>query len=560
MTSLLATDGGTLHARPAPPVNRSLRCGLVALIVFGTLLRVWQFSANNALWLDELAIARNVIERSTVSLLTSPLDFDQSAPKGFLATEKLAVAVGGPHELALRAWPLVASIASLVLLAMLAVRILDALGAMVAVAGLAFAIPLIMQAAEVKQYSSDVTVALVLMLLALPRAIRRPRDEILAGVSGAVAIWFSQPAVLVAGALALIVAHRAWRCHAKRRPLEGVWLVALWLASASIAALSAMQSMTPDTTRFMQQFWIGGFPPEDVAQAIATWWPWPAIYELFGSGAPGFRNTLGYPLPMVYAVLSLLGLVMLVLRRHDGWVVVLPVLVTIAAAAARQYPFRDRLILFLLPSFFIGLGVAVSTLHERVTQRHLAIAVAITAVVCAGLLTPPITSRPPYTIEDVKPVMSALQAGRMPSDAIYVHANAASAFTYYAPRYGMVPTSFTIGSCHFVDGRAFLRELDQFRGLPRVWVVVTHIIPALAGERLDLLGYLDAIGQRRTSITVPSTRAGPSLPAESILYDLSDSERLQRTTAATFQLQGTYARTERACHEGPISMVFGRAR
>ena len=107
-------------------------------------------------------------------------------------------------------------------------------------------------------------------------------------------------------------------------------------------------------------------------------------------------------------------------------------------------------------------------------------------------------------------------------------------------------------------GRAFLRELDELRGLPRVWVVLTHIIPPLAGERLDLLGYLDAIGQRRMAITVPSTRPGPPLPTEGILYDLSDSQRLQRTTAATFQLQGTYARTERACNEGPISMVFGR--
>jgi uncharacterized protein (TIGR03382 family) len=331
------------------------------------------------------------------------------------------------------------------------------------------------------------------------------------------------------------------------------------MASAGLAALVAMQSMTPDTQRYMQQFWSGGFPPNDVAQILVTCWPWPAIHELFGSGAPGFRNTLGYPAPMVYALLSLLGLAMLVRRRRDGWVVVLPVLITIAAAAARQYPFRDRLILFLLPNLFIGLGLAVSALHHRAKQLHPSIAVTMAAAVCAGLLTPLIRSRPPFTMEDIKPVMAALQVARTPSDAIYVHANAAAAFTYYAPRYGMAPASFAIGSCHFADGRAFLRELDRFRGLPRVWVVVTHIIPPLAGERLDLLGYLDAIGRRRTVIAVPSTRPGPSLPAEGILYDLSDPERLERTTAAMFQLQGTYARTQRNCNEGPISMVFERA-
>jgi hypothetical protein len=91
-----------------------------------------------------------------------------------------------------------------------------------------------------------------------------------------------------------------------------------------------------------------------------------------------------------------------------------------------------------------------------------------------------------------------------------------------------------------------------------VWIVLTHIIPPLAGQRLDLLGYLDAIGHRQTAITVPSRRPlDPPLPAEAILYDLSDRERLRQMTAAAFPLQGAYTRTARACTEGPISMVFG---
>ena len=70
-----------------------------------------------------------------------------------------------------------------------------------------------------------------------------------------------------------------------------------------------------------------------------------------------------------------------------------------------------------------------------------------------------------------------------------------------------------------------------------MWIVLTHIIPPLAGQRLDLLGYLDAIGRRQTAITVPSSRPlDPPLPAEAILYDFSDGERLQ----------------------GPIAMSFGR--
>jgi hypothetical protein len=193
------TDGAA--ARPPAAAGRTLVIALAAVVACGVLLRLWQFGADAALWLDEIAIARNVLERPLASLLSSPLDYDQSAPKGFLAAEKLTVSVGGPGELALRAWPLASSIAALALMAVLAVRMLDGLGAVVAVAGLALATPLITQATEVKQYSSDVAAALVLMLLASPPARGGRRFDVLAGIGGAVAIWFSQPAVLLADAM-----------------------------------------------------------------------------------------------------------------------------------------------------------------------------------------------------------------------------------------------------------------------------------------------------------------------------------------------------------------------
>src|SRR5262245_23833406 len=443
-------DGDSFPTQHVAQVSPRLRLGLILLIGCGVLLRVWQFSANSALWLDEIAIARNVVERPAVLLLTSPLDYQQSAPKGFLAAEKFAVAIGGPGELALRAWPLATSIAALFLMSVLAIAVLDGHGAIVAVAGLAFATPLITQAGEVKQYSSDVAVALVLMLLALPRAHRSRRFDVLAGVAGAVAIWFSQPAALVALAMVLVLGQQAWTLRADRQQrLTGAWRAALWSASAAIATLVAIRSMTPATRAYMQQYWGGGFPPPDFVEALRSWWPWPAVYELFGAGAPGFRNTLDYFSPAIYALLSALGLVLLVRRASAGWVVTVPVLVTIAAAAAGQYPFRDRVILFLLPSFFIGLGCAVSALHQRIAHIHSALAVTVTAILLAGLLTPLVRSLPPYTMEDMKPIMAAMQVAHARKDAIYVHANAASAFTYYVPRYGIPPTAFALGGCHF---------------------------------------------------------------------------------------------------------------
>ena len=57
----------------------------------GAGLRAWQYAAGTSLWLDELAVAQNVVSRPIGELLLRPLVWDQVAPTGFLLAEKLAV-------------------------------------------------------------------------------------------------------------------------------------------------------------------------------------------------------------------------------------------------------------------------------------------------------------------------------------------------------------------------------------------------------------------------------------------------------------------------------------
>src|SRR5437764_15089601 len=73
------------------------RISVGAILAAGIGLRVWQYSANSSLWVDEAALARNVIDRSVVELF-APLDHGQVAPWGFLLLEKLAVWIFGNNE------------------------------------------------------------------------------------------------------------------------------------------------------------------------------------------------------------------------------------------------------------------------------------------------------------------------------------------------------------------------------------------------------------------------------------------------------------------------------
>jgi hypothetical protein len=545
---------GTLDDTPPLGSARRSRAIVLVLVTAGLLLRTWQYSADIGLWLDEIAVARNVLERPLARLLFEPLDYDQTAPKGFLLAEFAATRLAGASEYALRFWPWLASMASVGLFWRLATRVLPGPGGMVALLCFAVAAPLIRQAGELKQYSTDLAVALLLMLLALPTTVPRRRDAT-AGVLGAMAIWFSQPAALMAGALAGVLVLETFGRHGWQGLRNCRWRVGLWATSAGLAAGAALATMTPETSGYMKRYWAGGFPPLSLAAFVQSGWPWVPLREMFGDGVPAFQNTLFYPVAWLYTGLSVVGLALLTGRGRAGWVVVAPVVVTAAAAAAQQYPFRDRVILFLLPSLLLGFGAAVERAFRKLSQVHRLVAVAAAVPLLAGVAVPIIRTPPPYNFGDIKPVMSAVHDAATPATAIYVHANAGTPFEYYAPRLGIGKAAYDLGTCHFPsrDGRDFLAELDRYRGAADLWVVIAHMTPGVIGQRGDLLRYLDTIGTRRRSVTVPSRMmGGDRLPAEAFQYDLSDRRRLGAASADTFELRGSYTRPRQTCEEGPI--------
>ena len=105
----------TVDARPLARDRRTItrRQVTLALIAVGIILRVVAYAADPTLWLDEILLARNIIDLPLGALLTEPLGLDQVAPRGFLVIERLAVLAFGPGELALRLFPfrLIGSIA-----------------------------------------------------------------------------------------------------------------------------------------------------------------------------------------------------------------------------------------------------------------------------------------------------------------------------------------------------------------------------------------------------------------------------------------------------------------
>ena len=233
-------------------------------------------------------------------------------------------------------------------------------------------------------------------------------------------------------------------------------------------------------------------------------------------------------------LIALIGVVA-VWHRSRGLALLLltPFALAIVAAIVQQYPFRGRLILYLVPGALLAVAAGAEWLRMFAsTHAHVSLGSAI--MLAIGI--PPALAigraLPPYENEQNRVVLAYLEKHRKPGDSIYTFPLSRVAMLYYGPRYGVQAGDFAFGNCDREDTRAYLRDVDRFRGVSRLWVLSVGIrafrtaIPAVRG-------YLGTIGERRDSLSLPSFAYG-HVSLE--LFDLSDLQRLGTASAATFKV------------------------
>ena len=482
-------------------------------------MRLWQYLAHNSLWLDEAALARNIIDRPVAALFEG-LDYVQTAPVGFLLVEKALITLFGTSELVLRAFPLFCSLLALPLFWSLAKRVLSGWSATFAVGLFSLGIPFIYFASQVKQYSSDVFFAILVLYGAIE--IRRrgvtPMRALRLGAAGAAAAWFSQPVVFVLagtglGLLIVVGLERDWRAA---RTFLVTWT--LWGASAIGAAMFALHTVTPADQAYFRWFWDEGFMPWPPASVSDAFWVLKKITWAFGSFGEGMHRLTGglnYRWSWLFTAVLLVGLVALLKRHRDAALfVILPLALAAGLSAAHVYPFTARLFAFLLPALLLATAAGVDWLVDVVPERFAFATPVILAVMGGAPLYAAATALPPSWLQPLRPIMEAIQARREPGDSIWVYYLGGHSFYYYANRLGVSLDRVIVGRCPY-ESRDMLREIDQFRGRRRVWVVFSHAQPSGAVP----LDYLDRIGRRLEVLHRPGSGGQPLDAAYAALYE-----------------------------------------
>ena len=114
---------------------------------------------------------------------------------------------------------------------------------------------------------------------------------------------------------------------------------------------------------------------------------------------------------------------------------------------------------------------------------------------------------------------------------MFVYPYEIEAVERYGAEYGLRPDDYEFGRCSKNDRRVFLRDVDRYRGRPRVWFIAGGV-PPYQPSRQTVERYLSTIGTPRASIVIPGER--PIAPVSAILFDLSDPARLEAASAETF--------------------------
>jgi hypothetical protein len=343
----------------------------------GVIARLLGYLVRKPLCVDECMLAEHFLNRGYRDLAV-PLLNGQMAPVGFLSIELTCVKLFGFSEWSLRLFPLLCGIGGLFLFRHLASRLLTGVPLALAVGCLAVAKGPVGLSYDVKPYSCDLAVALVLLILAV-ECLRNPQENRwLLGLAAAVPIvlFLSFPAVFVCGAISLGLLMPICRRRDEQRNYAtwSAYLTYNFALGCTFAAVIAI-SANPDAVEvkaFMEDYWSksGGFPPIAEPLRLALWMVDVHLGEKIFAIPYGSDNGGG----AICFVCCAIGAIVMYRgpQRHILTIFLAMFGLCFVAAVFHRYPYGGhfRLVQFLVPAISVTAGLGAAALLGRIPGPH----------------------------------------------------------------------------------------------------------------------------------------------------------------------------------------------
>ncbi len=474
--------------------SRFFRISFIAVSAYGVFLRLFHYFSNRSLYTDEAYLANNLLVRN-FRQLTQPLEANQHAPLLFLWLEKLAMNLFGTHEFALRLFPLIAGLASLLLFFQLLKNLhLTATVELACLLIFATGFPLVYYSSEVKQYSFEVlcTILAYALYFLCRDETSKTRKLLAYALAGVLMVWFSYPVIFVL--FSISATHLFVLLRNKRQPLFLTFaaIYTLWGISFALNYFLVILPNSLNSSAIVDT-WVTEFAPLPQSVSEVKWYGL-MIFNLFD-----------YPLNLNWIFLkpwlgagfrfSFIGLLFMAWggyflaksNRPHLFLFALPIVLTLLASGMQRYPFTERFLLFLVPNFLILIGFGANELVKFMSGRLKIIAMAGIVLL---ILPPLLTSVKDLVREEqfggwkrreMKKAIVCLMEQRKPDEIIFKN-GIASSFDYYNRIYNLNWPSETIsqntGSFTALQNAQFNSHVATASGGRAFWVMV-------AGDRDD---------------------------------------------------------------------------
>jgi len=338
------------------------------------------------------------------------------------------------------------------------------------------------------------------------------------------AVWFSHPAAFILASIGgyLIILYGFNKQWLSMISIVGVSLI--WLLGFIAMYLFIMGGglETSGIGEYLLHLWISwdSFMPSPFSW-VGFKWLIRNYFMMFNE--PGSLN-----MTQVAGVMFIVGCIaMLVKRKAALFLLILPIFITLAISFLQKYPFHERMILFLLPSFYLIIAEGITQLQVKLLALpKLTIFIPLTQIILiVSLVNYPTYYR--HNTQEIKPILEYIQKNKLDTDILYIYYWAEPAFRYYANNYnfayadcniitplpknewikeidyfrnkqGLKPVTVDETKCILGNYEGFYQilqqaELDKLQNHGRVWFIFSHLNDH---EKQLYLNYLDKIGVR----------------------------------------------------------------
>ncbi len=304
--------------------------------------------------MDEVNLARNLIERGFFDYL-HPLDYNQHAPILFLWLLDLITKILGHSELALRLWPFIAGVLSIIVFQEILRKI--HLPWPMVVTGtflLGLNIVSVKYGLEVKQYSTDLLVATLLIMF-----WKNYEDGIISArtllIFGVVSIFLSMPAIFILLAICMVGLLHKWKERNQLLPVFIGWGIVFLINYFFFLRPSIEQ-------HHLQEYHNAYFftLPHDSE----------SLNQFFEQIVMFIRGPFGKTLLAI--IIAFLFIIIGVARKWENRINQISfcvILLVLMASLFRKYSILERLMLFTYPFFYILFLSGIYAVWEIISRK-----------------------------------------------------------------------------------------------------------------------------------------------------------------------------------------------